>query len=397
MTQPAKPSRSETTSMIDEADGWTRRFHLGYRPALDGIRGISIVLIMLVHSTLFLVPEYAGMYVPGGFIAVDVFFVLSGFLITSILMHEWERRRTISLRKFYARRALRLFPALWAVMIVHLVYTLVMHDPLRHELRGLVVIFLYVGNYSWKFGVIAPDALGQTWSLAVEEQFYLVWPLALIALIRLRNRRVTIAAFWSLVVVAFVFRLVLWNVGVPWYKVYVQTGARFDTLMIGALFAYLLHTGWRPPRRISLYGAGGALFLAIVTATAHPEDGWRYNGGYTLIALASGLVILAALDHRSVMGRVLSVRPLRLLGRLSYSLYLWHVFVFIAVHRAAPTQSTLVRLLAGFGITGLASTFSFYVIESPFLRRKARLHPEERSSPGAIDRGLRTIEPSPTA
>lgn len=383
--------------MVGSADQSSGPFHLGYRPALDGIRGLSILLILLVHASLFLVPEYAGRYVPGGFIAVDVFFVLSGFLITSILMHEWERRRSISLKRFYWRRALRLFPALWTVMIAHLVYTLVMHDPLRHELRGLAAIFLYLGNYSWKFGAATPDALGQTWSLAVEEQFYLVWPLALIALIRRRNRRLAIAAFWSLVLVAVVFRLVLWNVGVPWYLVYVQTPARFDTLMIGALLAYLLHIGWRLPRRISLYGAGGALFLAVVIATAHPEDGWMYNGGYTLIALASGLVILASLDHRSVMGRILSVRPLRLLGRLSYSIYLWHVFVFIAVHRAVPTSSVPVRLLAGLGITALASAFSFYLVESPFLRRKARSDPDERSRSGPIDRGLRTTEPSPTA
>ena len=345
-------------------------FRLGYRPAFDGIRGVFVLVVLAVHATYLLVPKYEGLYVPGGFIAVDVFFVLSGFLITSLLLQEWDRHDRIDLRAFYRRRALRLFPALWTVMIVQLIYTIVVHDPLGYELKGLAAIFFYVGNFSWKFGAIIPDAFGQTWSLAIEEQFYLLWPLALIALIRMRNRRLTIGVMVALIAVAFVIRAVLFHAGVPWNKVYVQTECRFDTLMVGTLFAYLLHTGTRLPRRIGVYGVLGMVLLLAITVSAHREDGWMFYGGYTAVALASGLICVAALDEHWAFGWLFGARPFRFLGRLSYSLYVWHVFVFLAVERAWRHHSDWVRLTAALIITFAASLFSFYVIERPFLRRK---------------------------
>jgi peptidoglycan/LPS O-acetylase OafA/YrhL len=345
-------------------------FRLGYRPAFDGIRGVFVLVVLAVHATYLVVPKYQGLYVSGGFIAVDVFFVLSGFLITSLLLQEWDRHDRIDMRAFYRRRVLRLFPALWTVMLVQLVYTIVVHDPLGYELKGLAAILLYVGNFSWKFGAIIPDAFGQTWSLAIEEQFYLLWPLALIVLIRLRNRRLTIGVMVGLIAVAFVTRAVLFHAGVPWNKVYVQTEARFDTLMVGTLFAYLLHTGWRLPRWIGAYGLLGMVLLTGITVTAHREDSWMFYGGYTLVALASGFICLAALDERWSLGWLFGARPFLFLGRLSYSLYVWHVFVFFAVARAWSHHSDWVRLSAALTITFGASLFSFYVIERPFLRRK---------------------------
>ncbi|MDP9073092.1 MAG: acyltransferase [Actinomycetota bacterium] len=382
---------------VEVSDQQFGGFRLGYRPAFDGVRGLFVLVVLAVHATYLLIPKYAGLYVPGGFIAVDVFFVLSGFLITSLLLQEWDRNQRISMRKFYRRRALRLFPGLWTVMVVQLVYTLFVHDALAYELKGLAAILFYVGNFSWKFGAIIPDAFGQTWSLAIEEQFYLLWPLALIGLIRLRNRRLAIGVMCGLIAVALLCRLVLWNVGVPWNKVYVQTEARFDTLMIGTLFAYLLHTGWRLPRRIGWYGGLGALFLAAITVTAHREDSWMFDGGYTLVALASGFIVLAVLDQHSPMGRIFSIRPLRVLGRLSYSLYIWHVFVFLTVERAWPTRSTLVRLVAGLGITFIASALSYYVIELPFLRRKGSvLGQPTNATPAEVERSSQAAaEPAP--
>ncbi|MDQ6782831.1 MAG: acyltransferase [Actinomycetota bacterium] len=346
-------------------------FRLGHRPALDGVRGIAVLLILALHATYLLVPRLAGQYVPGAFIGVDIFFVLSGFLITSLLLEEWDRNRRLAMRRFYRRRARRLFPALWVVMTVQLIYTLIAHDPLRSELKGLAAMFSYVGNFSWRFGAVVPSAFGQTWSLAVEEQFYLLWPLVLIVLIRLRSRQLVTAVMCTLIAAAFVCRAVLFNVGVPWVEVYVQTEARFDALIMGALLAHLLHSGWRPPRWIGIYGALGTGFLAVVVVSAHGPDGWLFDGGYDLVAFASAIIIATVLDSRSVMARVLAIGPLRFIGRLSYSLYLWHVFVFLVVERAWPTRSSLLRLVAGASITGLAAVLSYSLIERPFLRRKA--------------------------
>ncbi len=323
-----------------------------------------------MHATYILIPQAAGQYIPGGFIGVDIFFVLSGFLITSLLLEEFARGQAISLKQFYRRRALRLFPALWTVMLAQLIYTVVVHDPLRRDAKGLGAIALYVGNWSWKFGAIIPDALGQTWSLAVEEQFYLFWPVLLLVLLRRRSRRLIVGVMVGLVVVAFVSRLMLWFAGVPYNEILVQTEVRFDTLMLGALLAFALHHGWRPSRQIESLGWAGAACIAVVALLAHREDGWLYEGGSTLVALASVFVICAALDHQTIFGRLLSSSGARALGRLSYSIYLWHLFIFLAVERAWPSRPGIERLAVGIGLTGLASVFSYHVIERPFLRLK---------------------------
>ncbi|MDQ1376046.1 MAG: hypothetical protein QOE15_219 [Acidimicrobiaceae bacterium] len=352
------------------------QFRLGYRPALDGLRAAAILVVVAVHATYLLVPTMAGRFVPGGFVGVDVFFVLSGFLITSLLLEEWDRDHRISLRGFYRRRALRLFPALWFVMVVQLGYALYKHLALRKEAKGLAAIGLYVGNWSWRFGAIIPDQLGQTWSLAVEEQFYLFWPLLLLGLLALRNRRLSVGVMVGLAAIAFVARIVLFHAGVPWNEVYVQTEGYLDALMIGALLAWALHSGWRPGRRIEALGWLGAAFIAAVVLTTHREDAWLFDGGYTLVALASALVICAALNERSALARLLAARPARELGRLSYSIYLWHVLIFMAVADSLAARSGAVRLVVGLSLTGLASGFSYYVIERPFLRRKRQ--PPER-------------------
>lgn len=343
---------------------------LGHRPALDGVRAMAILLVLGVHTLYLLIPKYQGRFLPGGFIGVDIFFVLSGFLITCLLLEEWQRQHRISMRNFYRRRALRLFPALWAVMAVQLGYTLLEHDPLRSDLKGLAAIFFYFGNWSWKFGAVIPANMAQTWSLAVEEQFYLVWPLLMVALLRAANRRVMPAVMAGLIAVGFCSRLALWHLGVPWTEVGVQTEVRLDALMIGAMLAYLLKSGWRPGRRIELYGWVGTGCIAVVALTTRRESGWLFDGGYTVVALAAVLAICAALDDQRPLGRILSLGPLQVIGRLSYSLYLWHMLIFTAVERAWPTRPSVERLAVGWGLTAIASVVSYHVIELPFLRRK---------------------------
>jgi len=354
--------------MNDRASGPSRDgeapFVLGHRPALDGVRGLAIVLVLAYHSL------YGERFLPGGFIGVDIFFVLSGFLITSILLEEFGRREGISFPQFYRRRALRLFPALWVVMAAQLAYTLVMHDPLRRDLKVLAAIFFYAGNWSWKWRVYLPSTMGQMWTLAIEEQFYLVWPLLLLGLLRVRKRRLTFAVIAALIAVAFLSRLVLWQSGVFWTKITAQTEVRLDALIIGALLAYGLKTGWRAPRRIGAYGLAAGAIIGVLALTIHPWSGWMFDGGYSLVAVAAAVLVWAALDGGTVVGRALSVGPARALGRLSYSLYLWHGLIFVAVQRAWPSWPGVARLVAGVGLTFIASFLSYRFVEQPFLRRK---------------------------
>ena len=287
------------------------QFRLGYRPALDGLRAAAILVVVAVHATYLLVPSMAGRFVPGGFVGVDVFFVLSGFLITSLLLEEWDRDHRISLRAFYRRRALRLFPALWFVMVVQLGYALYKHLALRKELKGLAAIGLYVGNWSWRFGAIIPDQLGQTWSLAVEEQFYLFWPLLLLGLLALRNRRLSVGVMVGLAAIAFVARIVLFHVGVPWNEVYVQTEGYLDALMVGSA------TGVGPPCGM----ASGAMDRGVGVARGgvhrggraeHPPGGrlalrWRLHPR----GAGVGPGHPGRPERRSTLARLLAARPAR--------------------------------------------------------------------------------------
>jgi peptidoglycan/LPS O-acetylase OafA/YrhL len=255
-------------------------------------------------------------------------------------------------------------------MAAQLAYTLVMHDPLRPDLKVLAAIFFYAGNWSWKWRVYLPSTMGQMWTLAIEEQFYLVWPLLLLGLLRLRHRAVTLVVMSALIAVAFFSRLALWQSGVFWTKITAQTEVRLDALILGALLAYGLKTGWPTPRRIGAFGlaAGGA--IGVLALTIHPWSGWMFDGGYTLVAVAAAVLIWAALDRATMVGRALSVRPLRVLGRLSYSLYLWHGLMFVAVQRAWPGWPGVARFVAGMGLTFIASMLSYRFVEQPFLRRK---------------------------
>src|ERR671913_1331463 len=195
---------------------------LGYRPELDGVRGIAIILVMLVHVHNW--PR-------GGFIGVDVFFTLSGFLITTLLLEEWRARRTVSLRDFYARRALRLFPAVIVLLVAYSIFALVAGGSLLStRLAGVGYGFTYLSNWAQAFGLTFPDQeIGFLWTLAIEEQYYLLWPgLLLIGLhaARLSPRRLTVA-ICCLVAAVWAWRLVL-AADVPGRRIYFGTDTRLD-------------------------------------------------------------------------------------------------------------------------------------------------------------------------
>ncbi|MGI8751469.1 MAG: acyltransferase family protein [Acidimicrobiales bacterium] len=346
-------------------------FILGFRGSLDGIRGSAMCLVLVVHATYLLVPRYSGLYVPGGFIAVDSFFVLSGFLITSLLVEERAKYGRVSFRKFYLRRALRLFPALWVVIIAQLIYTVVFGDPLKGDVEGLAYILFYVTNWATTFNGPVPFGMGQMWSLAVEEQFYLLWPALLVILLR-RSRSMFVSVAMILIAVALVSRVVLWHSGLGWEQIYVQTETRFDDLIMGALLAYGLSVGWRSPRWVSWLVGPSVAFLLWVIVAVHRADGWLYDGGYTVVAAALTAVIWAAVQPRHWVARVLSWRPFQVIGVCSYSLYLWHVLIFEGLYRSAAGRPPAELLVMGFGLTFVAGFGSRYLVERPFLRMKNR-------------------------
>src|SRR4030042_5470516 len=223
---------------------------LGYRPELDGLRGISILLVYIHHL-------YSPL-MPGGFFGVDVFFVLSGFLITSLLVQEWGRKGSISLKDFYIRRALRLMPALLLLILITGGFALILLDKKGaiETYQGIWLTLAYASNWFIAFGYFtANNPLGITWSLAIEEQFYLTWPISLSLALRIKlGRRWIICVLAFAVMIIPLHRRLLIEQGANIFRLYYSSDTRADALLVGCLAGLLFSWNLLPNnKRIGIY------------------------------------------------------------------------------------------------------------------------------------------------
>lgn len=355
---------------------------LGQVPALDGLRGVAVLLVVVSHTALLTIPGAFGIsftninrIVRGGFFGVDIFFVLSGFLITSLLLREQVNDGRIRFGNFYARRALRLLPALVVLLFAHAVYAAVTGLPADAEVNTVWSALLYVLNWRAAFSS-APLALGMghLWSLAVEEQFYLVWPAVLVLFFGLRRRASFVSALLiTAIVVVVVHRALVWGDGVWWIPPFIRTDTRADSLLVGVLLASLWVRGRTPTRGLVPAAWIASVGLVVCIAFTNQEASFVYRGGFTLFALLVAVVVLAAVDGRWPGCRVLELGPLRLVGRVSYGLYLWHLPIFVAVDRYTTGWSASLRVLFAYGLTVLFTALSWRFVEQPALRLKKRL------------------------
>jgi peptidoglycan/LPS O-acetylase OafA/YrhL len=347
---------------------------LPHLPALDGLRGLALVGVLLFH---------AGGALRGGYLGVDLFFVLSGFLITRLLLHEREETGAIALGAFWVRRARRLFPALLSLMPAVAVYGRFFARPDElAPLRGDALATLaYVANWReilsdksyWEL-FAAPSLLEHTWSLSIEEQFYVVWPLVVMVLLRRGRPRAVLAAALSafaLSALAMVVRFDPGNVS----RVYLGTDTRAAGLAAGAALATVLAPDAALPvsavRALDGLGLVTAAGLAVAWWTLDGQDPWLYHGGLWLTeAGALILIACAAAGPASLVARALSWRPLTLLGTISYGAYLWHwpVDVFLSESRLH---------ISGIGLhaTQLAVTFAIAIASYRLLERPIRTGP----------------------
>ena len=349
-----------------------------YRPGLDGVRALAVLAVILYHGRVS--------WAPGGFLGVDVFFVLSGFLITSLLITEGERTGRIDLVGFWTRRARRLLPALFLVLVGVAVYAVVWAQPTElAKLRsdGLATL-LYASN--WKFifegtsyfqAFQTPSPLAHTWSLAIEEQWYLLWPLALPLVVRRcrRRRNVTAAFIATCALVSAVTMAVLFHPGADPSRVYYGTDTRAQALLIGAVLA-ILTAGRGPalnldtPRRpaaFQLLGVTGAVILGALVVRADAKGAFLYRGGFALAALAAAAFVAAAAIDGPV-SRALSIRPLAAIGAISYGLYLWHWPVDVVVNESRTGLSGGGLFATQLGITFSIAIASFFLLERPIRR-----------------------------
>lgn len=344
-------------------------FRLGYRPALDGVRAFAVLMVMAHHAGI---PFFRG-----GSLGVDVFFVLSGLLITSLLAQEWNKTSTISLKKFYLRRVLRLLPALIVLLLAIEAFSLFeLRGPrLRDMQQAILAVLFYVSNW---FSIRRPDGLGplsHAWSLSIEEQFYFFWPPALFALLfyRLRISRI-VGVIALLCVVASIHRVFLWTGPSSAWRIYNGLDTRIDELLAGCALAAAFSAGWsrlKPLREFVRYGYLPSIALMLYLVAQPLPVRIMYTLGWPVVELCLAVILfrLIAWDH-TLLHRVLASPPLVWIGRLSYGLYLWHFPTFQKV--GGWTRLGAMRIPLGFALTFAIAALSFYLVEQPFLKLKSQ-------------------------
>lgn len=341
----------------------------GRRPALDGVRGVAIVYVVMAHAAPYTFPGL-------GATGVSVFFALSGFLITSILVSQ-DR---INLREFYSRRAVRLFPALAAFLLTMVVLGVLVSDMFVRVPRDVLPVLFYYGNWRGAFGD-PMQQLDHTWSLAVEEQFYLVLPLLLVALTgRLRAR----GLFWlvtGLAALSASERLLLVAVGADADRIYQGTDTTACLLLVGASAAIGLKVWGSPRARPRL--AVAALALAFPLAFVTEETGARTVS--PVVAALLTVVALLALAGGYDRG-VLASRWLTLVGRRSYALYLWHFPLTMLVSFVISDNHVLPHWLAT--VLCVAAAWGLALLSWRYVEQPAQEWYQRRKSPQPEGQGL---------
>lgn len=345
----------------------------GYRPYLDGLRAVAVYLVVLFHADVDVFE--------GGFIGVDLFFVLSGFLVTNVLVDDLQRNGTVRLRRFYARRARRLIPAASVTIVGTCLIALAISSSLdRASMVGDArAASLWYAN--WHFISEANDYFAATgaespflhfWSLAIEEQFYLVFPLVVLAAWRLGRGRVTtlVAVVAASAVVSLAIQFIWASRDVN--RAYLGTDARVYQILAGALLGLALRGRARDRhRRWAAIGAMSLLVLFVVASTPVLAVGesWR---GVAACSVAVALILSLEFDPNGVSARLLAVRPLVYLGRISYGTYLWHWPILVLFERVLEFGPAVAVVLSGVGGTALAA-LSQELVERP-IRSSVRLN-----------------------
>jgi peptidoglycan/LPS O-acetylase OafA/YrhL len=360
---------------------WTFR---GHAAPLDGIRAIAVMVVIGSHLASLLRFQQPTPWtslnrlLQGGFVGVDIFFVLSGFLITSLILNEIDENGSFSVRRFYARRALRLLPALYVLLAVVFVISVTDGFSVHAQWTATWAAFLYIINWVYALPSLhqgieeLPSNLGHLWSLAVEEQFYLVWPLVMYAISR-RRKTSWLIPMLALTLIALVVsrRYSLLDQGYSTWSIFPRTDARIDSILMGVVFAFAhRHLVFHPMfLRVSAYTASGALIWFMY---AGPNNGLLFKFGFTIIALCSAIVVIASVDRVWWPSKLLASRPLTAIGKVSYGLYLWHipVFVFMSQHVTGGMRSF--RILLALLATSIVTLASWKMIEAPSLRFKDR-------------------------
>ncbi|CAN5844010.1 acyltransferase family protein [soil metagenome] len=372
---------------------------LSYLPGLDGMRALAVIAVLFYHAGLA--------WVPGGFLGVEVFFVISGYLITALLLAEWRQQGSINVKAFWYRRARRLLPALYLLLVATLTYALIFLPEEVVRLRddaiaavGYVVNWLLIFNQESYFEASGRPSLFQhLWSLAVEEQFYIIWPLLLAAALTFLPKRYWMPAVLGAAITSAILMALLYQPGTDPSRIYYGTDTRAAGLLFGAALAFVWapelirvtarydpsarqhplrrarrhvrhRIGWTVPRLLDLAGLTALGMLIWLCLSLDEFRPILYRGGFTMVAIVTALLILIVVHPRAQVGAsVLGWGPMRWVGLRAYSIYLWHWPVFMVTRPQLDVPiDGLALLTLRFAATLVLADLSYRFVENPIRR-----------------------------
>lgn len=348
-----------------------------YMPGLDGLRALSVLAVIAYHLNL--------KWAQGGLLGVGIFFVISGYLITDQIINYWEQHRRLNLLDFWIRRACRLLPAMIGMLLFVALWLLVVDPSRLHTLQGdFMSSLFYVNNWWLIFHKVSyfesfgpPSPIGHLWSLAIEEQFYILWPLLLLIGLKFAPRRgkliglILVSAAASALAMAFIY-----VPGTDPSRVYYGTDTRVFALLIGAALAVLwpsqkLHDTVSGTERLALdlFGGLGLFVLILLIYQTNEFADSLYRGGFVLLSFITAVVIAVLAHPASRLGWIMGCKPLRWIGVRSYSLYIWHFPVIILTSPNGITDgSSVLRIMFQLVASFLLAALSYKYVEEPIRR-----------------------------
>ncbi|MBU5214418.1 acyltransferase family protein [Heyndrickxia oleronia] len=349
-----------------------RRYILG----LDGLRALAVLSVIFYHLGF--------KWASGGFLGVVVFFVLSGYLITDLLVEEWDRHQHIHLKKFWLKRAKRLLPAIFLLLLILIGWVSLFDRSFLHSLREdcLAALFYFSNwwyifhNQSYFDSFANPSLLNHFWSLAVEEQFYLVWPLLLMLGFRFIPRRLLFLLIVIIATISAIAMGVLYQPGLDPSRVYYGTDTRAFSLLIGAALALYWPSqklAFDIPKGLKYFlntiGAVALLVILFMLWRTNQYENFLYRGGMVLVSLITAILVAVLVHPANSISKLFSIKPLQWLGVRSYGIYLWHYPIITLTTPSVNTDGiSLIRVLIQLVLIIGLSALSYKYIENPIRR-----------------------------
>ncbi|MBC1485028.1 acyltransferase family protein [Listeria seeligeri] len=352
----------------------TTRYSRKYVPSIDGLRALAVIAVIAYHLNFS--------WAKGGFIGVDIFFVLSGYLITNILLTQWEKTQTLQLKQFWLRRFRRLIPAVYIMIVVVVIFAVLFHPEILKNLRGdAIASFFYVSNWWFIFHNVSyfdsfgmPSPLKNLWSLAIEEQFYMIWPVFLFAFLRwVKNPKLLLKIVIGLGLLSAIWMTILYDPGTDPSRVYYGTDTRAFDLLAGCALAFVWPFNRLSPvvpkrskAALNIAGTISILLFFVFTAFVSEYQPFLYRGGLLFVAII-GVTMIATISHpASYLSKIFSFKPLRWIGTRSYGIYLWHYpIITLTTPVFEVGQPNIWRAILQVAATFIIAELSFRFVETP--------------------------------